>query len=115
MRSKQVCPKPVARCLWRYGEVAGHWDQLELRSYRFDGGQRSLYQEGCLGENLHPAALIELFERRGEIFGVGSMMFCGTLPAKSEISFSERFEFEMYDPVLKRQIDHTYKVVPSSH
>ena len=29
--SKQACPKPVGPQLWRYSEVADHWDQLILR------------------------------------------------------------------------------------
>ena len=108
--SKQVCPKPIARCLWPFADVEGHWDDLELRSYRFDDGERSLYQEGSLAVNMHPTELIELYEQRGNVFHTGTIMFCGTLAAKSEISFSERFEMEIYDPVLERRISHAYDI-----
>jgi hypothetical protein len=29
---KQLCPKPLGRELWALDDVAGHWDQLKLRS-----------------------------------------------------------------------------------
>ncbi len=108
--SKQVCPKPIAHCLWNFADVEGHWDELELRSYRFDGGKRSLYQEGRLVANMHPTELIQLYEQRGNEFCIGTIMFCGTLAAKSEISFSERFEMEIHDPVLDRCISHGYDI-----
>ena len=108
--SKQVCPKPIAHSLWNFADVEGHWDELELRSYRFDGGKRSLYQEGRLVANMHPTELIQLYEQRGNEFCIGTIMFCGTLAAKSEISFSERFEMEIHDPVLDRCISHGYDI-----
>jgi hypothetical protein len=30
---KQLCPKPLGRELWALDDVAGHWDQLKLRSF----------------------------------------------------------------------------------
>src|SRR5882762_4217023 len=30
--SKQLCPKPLGDALWRFEELAGHWDALVLRS-----------------------------------------------------------------------------------
>jgi hypothetical protein len=109
--SKQVCPKPVGSTLWRYADVVNHWDDIEMRSYRVDNGERSLYQEGSLAVNRHPAELIELYEQRGGQFKSGTAMFCGTLSAKSAISFSERFEIEMYDPVLDRRMSHAYNII----
>ena len=46
--SKQMCPKPVSQALWRYSDVAEHWDSLVLRSYATIDGQRLLYQEGAM-------------------------------------------------------------------
>jgi hypothetical protein len=59
---------------------------------------------------MHPTELIQLYEQRGNVFQTKTIMFCGTLAAKSEISFSERFEMEIYDPVLERRISHAYDV-----
>ena len=36
--SKQVCPKPLSRDLWRYAEVVDGWDDIELVSDRGVGG-----------------------------------------------------------------------------
>src|SRR5438128_6302351 len=44
--SKQMCDKPVASVLWELEDVAGHWDQMIIRSYAVIGGTRVLYQEG---------------------------------------------------------------------
>src|SRR4051812_42966339 len=46
--SKQLCAKPLGRELWLLDEVAGHWDQLKLRSYATIDGARVLYQDGTL-------------------------------------------------------------------
>ena len=46
--SKQVCVKPVARAAWPLADVAGHWDELVIRSYIVENGERVLYQEGPL-------------------------------------------------------------------
>jgi hypothetical protein len=38
-------------------------------------------------------------------------MFCGTLAAKGAIRGSQRFEFELDDPVRGRKIAHGYDVI----
>lgn len=109
--SKQVCPKPIGSSLWRFKDIETHWNELEIRSWRFDAGQRNLYQEGTLAGNLHPNELIELNQQRGGNFNSGSAMYCGTLSAMSPICFSEKFEVELYDPVLDRRLNHAYDVI----
>ena len=39
-----------------------------------------------------------------------TLMFCGTLAARGGVRPTERFEFEIEDPVLGRSIAHTYSV-----
>jgi hypothetical protein len=39
-----------------------------------------------------------------------TLMFCGTLAARGGVRPTERFEFEMEDPVLRRSIAHAYSV-----
>jgi hypothetical protein len=46
--SKQACIKPVATQAWRFADVAGHWDELILRSWIVEDGCEVLYQEGTL-------------------------------------------------------------------
>ena len=40
--SKQMCAKPMGREVWRFDEVADHWDALEMRCWRVREGQRAL-------------------------------------------------------------------------
>ena len=108
--SKQMCDKPVASALWDFDEVAGHWDQMILRSFAWIDGARVLYQEGTLDSMLPVAELIQ----RG--FGNGGLrdgcaMFGGTFAAKGGIRPASRFEFELEDPILKRSIRHAYDVI----
>ena len=56
--SKQVCVKPVARAAWPLADVAGHWDELVIRSYIVENGERVLYQEGLLASLRTPQDLI---------------------------------------------------------
>ena len=56
--SKQMCAKPISAALWRYDEVAPHWDALVLRSWATIGGARRLYQEGAVAALRPPAELM---------------------------------------------------------
>lgn len=107
--SKQMCEKPIAPMFWRYAEVAGHWDQLILRSHAVIQGQRVLYQEGPVAAMRHPQDLIERYAKGG--LAEGTLMFCGTHAVHGGVRPAERFEFELEDPVIKRKIAHGYDVV----
>lgn len=99
--SKQMCAKPISRQVWRYEDVAGHWDELVARCWRTRDGQRALYQEGALSSLLDPRDLIRKLTG-GDTLPVGAAMFCGTQPVRGELGFGERFEFELFDP--RRQV-----------
>ncbi|ASV98438.1 DUF2848 domain-containing protein [Paraburkholderia aromaticivorans] len=106
--SKQVCPKPVARDAWRFDEVSGHWDQLELRAYAVTNGERRVYQQGSVAALL-PAA--DLLARAP--LASGAAMFCGTLPVQGGIvgmADGDALELELHDPVLNRTLRHAYRV-----
>jgi hypothetical protein len=109
-KSKQVCHKPAARALWRFEDVAPHWDRLELRSSIGIGGALVPYQSGTAAAMLPPEALVKDLAARGGTFDPGSLMFCGTLATLSAIRPSPRFEMELHDPVLGRTIRHAYRV-----
>jgi hypothetical protein len=113
--SKQACPHPVAKTLWRMDEIAGHWEQIILRSYAVEGGKDVLYQEGLVTAMLPPLDLIaNCTIAKDKALPVGTAMYCGTLAAKGGIRPAEGFVFELEDPVLKRKITHRYmtKVLP---
>jgi len=106
--SKQMCPKPVGRELWAFADVAGHWDDLVLRSWVTRDGTRQLYQEGPVAKMLAPAELIERYLGRGGMLPVGTAMYCGTLTAIGGIGGGERFEIELHDPARNRNLQHAY-------
>ncbi|CAN7704462.1 DUF2848 domain-containing protein [Caballeronia sp. LjRoot29] len=113
--SKQMCAKPLSTVLWRYADVAPHWDSLIARSWRIDDdADPALYQEGTLARLLHPEDLIE------RSFGAvamppGSAMFCGTQAVLGELSAGSGYELELHDPVLGRSLRHRYAVDSLAH
>jgi len=107
--SKQMCDKPVAPLFWAFEDVAAHWDRLILRSHIMENGARVLYQEGAVTAMREPADLIARYA--GGRLAEGTMMFCGTLPAKGAVRATGRFDFELEDPVRGLRIAHGYDVV----
>lgn len=108
--SKQVCPKPVARDAWRFDDVAGHWDQLELRAYAVAAanGERRVYQQGSVASLLPAADLLQ----RAPLMQ-GAAMFCGTLAVQGGIvgmADGDALELELRDPILNRTLRHAYRV-----
>jgi hypothetical protein len=109
--SKQMCAKPVGPLLWRFGDVAPHWERLVLRSYLTREGKRRLYQEGPVTTMRPPEELIRLYTG-GSDLPAGTAMFCGTLAVHGAIEGGELFEMELEDPVLERKLTHAYRVEP---
>jgi hypothetical protein len=104
--SKQMCAKPVSAGVWRWDDVAGHWDSLVLRSWAHVGGDRMLYQEGAVTAMRPTDELIGLY---GGI-APGTAMFGGTLAVHGGVRVADAFEMELHDPVLGRSIRHTYDI-----
>jgi hypothetical protein len=100
--SKQLCAKVACPDAWPYAEVRPHWDKLVLRSWA-DG---ELYQEGPVTAMRSPE---DLTQRYGGLVP-GAVMFCGTLAAKGGIRPATVFRIELEDPVLKRRLQHEYRI-----
>lgn len=107
--SKQVCAKPVAREAWRLDDVAGHWDQLVLRSWITENGKEVLYQEGAVGSLRTPQELAQGHFGQ-EVLPEGSIMCCGTVNAIGGIRPASDFIMELHDPVLDRSLRHRYSI-----
>ena len=110
--SKQMCDKPVAPVFWAFDEVVPHWDRLRLRAHVIEHGEHKIYQEGSVAAMLAPLALISrcaLFSGTAQLAD-NTLMFCGTLAARGGVRRTDRFEFEIEDPVLGRSIAHAYSV-----
>jgi hypothetical protein len=108
--SKQICPKPLGRDLWKLADVQDHWNELILRSHVIREGTRQLYQEGSVSRIREPLDLVSRFTRVGNRLPVATAMYCGTLPAMGPIAGGERFEIELFDPVRDRSLLHSYAV-----
>jgi hypothetical protein len=107
--SKQMCDKPLAPVFWAFDDVAPHWDRLMLRAYVIENGARKIYQEGSVAAMLEPLDLIgRCAPGAGTRLRENTLMFCGTLAARGGVRPTERFEFEIEDPVLGRAISHSY-------
>lgn len=100
--SKQLCAKVTCPDAWPYAEVRPHWDKLVLRAWA-DG---DLYQEGPVTAMRSPE---DLTQRYGGLVP-GAVMFCGTLAAKGGIRPATVFRMELEDPVLKRRLQHEYRI-----
>jgi len=109
-QSKQVCPKPVARAAWRYSDVAAHWDDLVMRAWIEEDGERRLYQEGTLAGLLSIADLIEGYTGTKGLLPNGTGMTCGTVGVLGGIRPTPHFEMELFDPHLNRRIGHRYMI-----
>ncbi len=108
--SKQMCAKPVSPDVWRFDEVADHFDELILRSWAVDKGERRLYQEGAASGIRPPRELIALYGDGAETLPPGTAMYGGTFAAIGGVKPAERFELELEDPVLKRSLKHAYDI-----
>jgi hypothetical protein len=108
--SKQVCDKPIAPELWPFDDVRDHWDTLILRSWIEEDGERRLYQEGAVSAMLVPHMIVSGYVPKGELSD-GTVMFCGTLAVRGGIRSSNRFSFELTDPVRNRSIAYAYDIV----
>ncbi len=108
--SKQMCAKPIANEAWPFNDVKDHLNVLTLRSWMIKGGQKSLYQEGRLGENRELMELLHNIPENCISAGESSCLFCGTFAAIGGLKYGERFEFELYDPVRERRITHGYDI-----
>jgi hypothetical protein len=108
--SKQMCDKPIAPLFWAFEDVADHWDRLILRSFITVDGNRQLYQEGTLDKMLAPKDLIHRYTG-GDNLAEGTILFGGTFSAIGGIRSAPRFDFEIVDDVIGRNISHGYDIL----
>jgi uncharacterized protein DUF2848 len=108
--AKQICAKVVAPTLWRFDDLASHWDRIELRSWAHRGGRREPYQDGSVAAILPPSELLAQYADFAEPIVAGGVMFSGTIATIHEIAPADEFEMELHDPVLDRRISHRYRI-----
>lgn len=106
--AKQLCSKVVSPEVWRYRDVADHWDRVRLRA--FAGAERRPYQDGPAADMLDPEDILARVERRTGRGLDGTLVFSGTLPLLGELSFADRFEVELCDETDGSRLTLAYRV-----
>jgi hypothetical protein len=111
-RAKQICPNVLSRVVWPLEEVAGHWDELLMRSYVVCGKEKVLYQQGRLGLLLNPAELMDFVGKKiGAL--TDTVIFSGTMGMLSaDFLFGQRFLAELTDERLGRKLEIDYQIQP---
>ena len=109
--SKQMYPKILGNALWKYAEVADHWDQLVLRSWAYTADNPRLYQESVVATMMEPDRLVRLARERVGMGQSGCIFMSGTIPTVGGgMVYADRLEYELEDPVLERKIRHGYDI-----
>ncbi len=108
--SKQMCARLIATEFWNFSEIQDHVGSMIMRSWMIKDGNRKLYQEGTLDANLDITELLDTIPAGCTISGKSFCLFCGTFSAIGGLAYGDRFEFEIYDPILKRSITHGYDI-----
>jgi hypothetical protein len=107
--AKQLCVKPIATTAWPLAEVAGHWDELELRATIVESGREVVYQHATLASLRTPADLIARHTGGGELADRTALLG-GTVAVVGSIRPASAFTMELIDPRLGRTIRHRYAV-----
>lgn len=107
--SKQMCAKPVSQTLWRYNDIAAHWDDLRLISYVTVGTECRVYQDG-FAKSLRPVEELIQLGFGAPTLPDGYAMFCGTFAVKGEITGGSSFRMELHDPVSGGSLSAEYEI-----
>ncbi|WP_019121308.1 DUF2848 family protein [Brevibacillus massiliensis] len=110
-KSKETCPKPLSNTFWRLQDVEQHWDQLILRCWVTDAAGRRLYQDHNLTALLPVKDLLEKLAGFGYHDLADTVIFSGTVPTLEGFVYGDKFEMELYDPILLRSLSSSYSVV----
>jgi len=113
-KAKQLCNKIIAENCWKVSDIRDHWDKIiiSLKIKVNNNFPEILYQEGSLGKIITSEKLEEICEydnpnKKGNI-----AILSGTLPIISdETLFAKIYKLTIFDPILNRKIEHTYKVI----
>lgn len=104
---KQVAPNVLAPTVWRWSDVADHWDEVLLESY-VDG---ELYQRATVAEFWTPPEMADSVVGRVPDVPGARVLFSGTVVSlKEELDFGRSWSLRMSDPATGRTIRHDYQV-----
>jgi hypothetical protein len=109
--AKQVAPNVVAPTLWRWDEVKDHWDEIRMTCTVVDNGETVEYQDASVSEFWTPAEMLQGVRESVVPVTGAIILFSGTVVTLEErLRFAEKWTIRLTDPVLGREITHTYDV-----
>ena len=108
-KAKNACANVIAPRVWRFDEVAEHFDRLQLRSHVHRGASTELYQRDVCGALLQPSYWLDDVVRRAGGLTHGLVFFSGTIGTEKGLIAGDGYTVEMTDPVANRTITHTYR------
>ncbi len=103
--SKQMCPKPLGRDVWRYDDVVERWDALRLES-DMDGEP---YQRGSMAAVREPVDLIADYFHGYKAVPPEFAMFLGTIPALGGVRPGRNFSARLADDEAGRALTLDYE------
>jgi hypothetical protein len=124
-KPKQMCPHAIASTAWPYSEVRDHWDSLKVYSHIIVDGHTIPFQDSEISVMVNSEFLLAMDEVRK--LPDPMFLYCGTtpwldsaaelakqkgLPESTAEGIGDEFFMRLYDPVLDRTIEHTYRAVP---
>jgi len=124
-KTKQMCPHPVASTAWYYDEIRDHWDSLKLSSQVTVGKETVQLQDSAISSLVDLEYLLGMEKVRS--LRLPMVLFCGAvafresvsaevfernLPPETAEGIGDSFLVQLYDPVLKRSIEHRYRAIP---
>ncbi len=114
-KAKQMYPNIISQDIWKFSDLEDYWDELVLRGWVEQEGQKALYQETTLSALLAPRELLSYVK---DIISVkdlnGLVLYSGTVAGKFEIDYSPYFEVELEDPRRKMSMKSSYRLQPMS-
>ena len=113
LKSKQVTPNILSKEVWDYEDVKDHWDDILMRAWVKEDGEKKVFQESSLSALLTPDDLIKIVGERTEGSLEGMIILSGTVGAVQGVSgFSDYFEVELINDTLKAKLGCKYNIKP---
>ncbi|BAS27938.1 DUF2848 family protein [Limnochorda pilosa] len=107
-KAKNSYPNVVAGTVWPLDEVTGHFDQLELTCEATRGDAIVPYQHGKAADLLPPSYWLDWVRRAG-LFESDVVFYSGTIAAQDGLHHGDAYRLRLHDPVLGREIVHSYR------
>ncbi len=114
-KAKQMYPNIISQDIWKFSDLEDYWDELVLRSWVEQEGQKALYQETALSALLAPRELLSYVKDLISVKDLnGLVLYSGTVAGKFEIDYSPYFEVELEDQRRKMSMKSSYRFQPMS-